>query len=190
MSSPEQFNGQEKAEIKAPSAERRVEKLPNNPESKPELSPRDTEARAEKARNEALEKAVSVEAGGKEKAEKHTDTPRRRGPISKKQREQSFSQTMHHVQNELNAPSRTFSKVIHNKYIEKTSEIVGGSIARPNAILAGAFMAFLLTLIIYVIAKTFGYNLSGFETIGAFIIGWILGVVYDYLKILFVGKKY
>jgi len=51
-------------------------------------------------------------------------------------------------------------------------------------------MAFLLTLIIYVIAKTFGYNLSGFETIGAFIIGWILGVVYDYLKILFVGKKY
>jgi len=188
MSNQEQLNNHEnKAEIQRPSIEH-VEKISKTPESTPELSPRDIETRAERARKEALESAVSVESGGNEKAEKHNNNPRR-GPISKKQREKSFSQTMHHVQNELPVLNRTFSKVIHNKYIEKTSDIVGSSVARPNAMLAGAFMAFLLTLVIYTTAKTFGYTLSGFETIASFAFGWVLGVVYDYLKVLFTGKK-
>lgn len=188
MSNQEQLNNHEnQAEVHKPAIER-LEKITKTPESSPELSPRDIEARAEKARKEALESAVSVESGGKEKAEKHDDTSRR-GPISKKQREKSFSETMHRVQNELPVMGRTYSKVIHNKYIEKPSEIVGNTIARPNALLAGAFMAFLLTLVVYTTAKTFGYTLSGFETIASFVVGWTLGIIYDYLRLLFTGKK-
>ena len=44
-------------------------------------------------------------------------------------------------------------------------------------------------LIIYTIAKTIGYKLSGFETIAAFLIGWLIGLIYDYLRILITGKK-
>jgi hypothetical protein len=42
---------------------------------------------------------------------------------------------------------------------------------------------------VYLIAKNLGYVLSGFETIGAFAIGWIIGVLYDYFRVMVTGKK-
>ena len=71
----------------------------------------------------------------------------------------------------------------------------GGSIGestagqRPNAILAGAVVAFVLVLAVYLISKFYGYTLSGFETIGAFIVGWVLGILYDFFKVMITGKK-
>lgn len=141
---------------------------------------------AEQARVEALKTAVSIENVGK-KVEK-TAQPRP-GTINKKQKNESFKRTMKRVQSELPIAERLFSKVIHNKTVEKTSDIIGSSIARPNLILSGAFSAFLLTLITYWIAKRVGYQLSGSETIIAFIIGWLIGIAYDYLRLLFTGKK-
>lgn len=187
----EQFqNNQERGNETQKTAAEQLEKLSKSPEASVELSPRDVEARAEKARVEALETAISVESGGKEKESKAPSSSPRRGPINKSQRDKSYKHTMKQVQNELPAVSRAFSKVIHNKTIEKTSEVLGDTIARPNAILAGAFSAFILTLLTYTVAKTIGYALSGFETIAAFIVGWLIGIVYDYMRVLFTGKKF
>jgi len=111
------------------------------------------------------------------------------GPISKKGRDKSFKRTMAQIQKELPVSSKVFSKIIHNNVIEKTSDTIGSTIARPNALFAGAFTAFILTLLTYTVAKTIGYSLSGFETIAAFILGWIIGIAYDYLKVLITGKK-
>jgi hypothetical protein len=153
-------------------------------------SPRDADTKAERAREAALESAVSVESGSKEKDRKSEPTvAKRRGPISKKQKEASFKRRIQEVQAQESAPSRAFSKVIHNKVVEKTSDVVGSTIARPNAILAASVTAFLLTLIVYVTAKVIGYQLSGFETIAAFIIGWVAGIIYDYLRVIITGKK-
>jgi hypothetical protein len=178
---------EDSAETKRPLIEKH-EVLNENPDTKVELSPRDIEARAEKARVEALETAVSVESKSIEKEPKKSPTSRR-GPINKKQREKSFKQTMGQVQKELPTSNRIFSKFIHNNVVEKTSDVVGSTIARPNALFAGAFVAFVLTMITYTVAKTIGYSLSGFETIAAFIIGWLIGMTYDYLRILITGKK-
>ena len=164
------------------------ERLVETPETSVELSPRDIEARAEKARLEALETAVSVESKSVEKETNKSPTTRR-GQINKKQREKSFKQTMVQVLKELPASNRVFSKVIHNNIVEKTSDVIGNTVARPNAVFAGAFVAFILTILTYSIAKTMGYPLSGFETIAAFIIGWVIGISYDYLRILITGKK-
>ncbi|HRN90324.1 MAG TPA: hypothetical protein PK543_01410, partial [Candidatus Saccharibacteria bacterium] len=76
-----------------------------------------------------------------------------------------------------------------NKTVEKVSDVVGSTVARPNAVLSGAVSAFILTLAVYIVAKTIGYRLSGFETIAAFIVGWTIGILYDYLRILITGKK-
>jgi len=190
MSSPEQLqtNSERGVESKEAAAEQ-LEKLRSNPESAVEISPRDAEKRAENARFEALETAISIESGSKEKMKgNESSAPKRRGPISKKQKEASFKRQMKEVQTQLSPTSRLFSKVIHNKAIEKTSELVGATVARPNAILAGAVSAFILTLGIYLLAKNLGYVLSGFETIGTFILGWIIGILYDYFRVLITGK--
>lgn len=167
-----------------------VEKAASKLESAAELSPKDSEAKVEQARQKATEHAVSVEAGGKEK-----DTPKdprikfRRGPIDKKTREKSYKQTVSRIQGELPVASRTFSKIIHNKAVEATSEALANTVARPNAILAGAVAAFILTLLTYVVAKTLGYKLSGSETIVSFTVGWLIGLIYDYFRLLITGKK-
>lgn len=89
----------------------------------------------------------------------------------------------------MSPSARAFSKVIHNKAVEKVSDVGAATVARPNAILSGAIFAFVLTLGVYLIAKHLGYPLSGFESIGAFILGWILGIVYDFLKVMITGRK-
>lgn len=61
--------------------------------------------------------------------------------------------------------------------------------ARPNAILAGSVVAFFAVLGVYLLAKNLGYVLSGFETIAAFVIGWIIGILYDYFRTMITGKK-
>jgi hypothetical protein len=96
---------------------------------------------------------------------------------------------MDEVRSQMSAPSRSFSKVIHNKGVEKTSEVVGSTIARPNALLSGAIFAFVLTLIVYLVAKNIGYPLSGFETIAAFVLGWALGIAYDFIKVMVTGRR-
>lgn len=145
---------------------------------------------ADDLRNEALEKATSSEKEKKNKEQEASPAERRsQGPLSKAEKDASFAATMTEVQGQMTAPSRTFSKVIHNKAVEKASESVGGTIARPNAILTGAVFAFALTLGVYLLAKNLGYPLSGFETIAAFILGWALGVVYDFFKVMITGRQ-
>ena len=108
---------------------------------------------------------------------------------SRKQQDESYKQTVIRAQKDMHPINLIFSKFIHNQLIEKTSDFFEKTIARPNLILAGSIFSFTLTLIAYVIAKKYGYILSGFETILAFIIGWIVGLIYDYFLALFTGKK-
>lgn len=190
MSNPEQLLASPENNLEAigEAARNRSEQLQNQ-ETSVETSPESVERQVERARAEALEVAISVEAGGAEKDKKPaTSAPRqkRSSPIS---REESFNRTMSDVQRELDDASRTFSKVIHNKNVEVASEAIGRTIARPRAIAAGSFMALVLTFALYMIAKFYGYQLSGFETIGAFIFGWCLGLIYDFLRNLITGKR-
>lgn len=172
------------------SAREQAEKLHAKHERLGELAPEDGEKSAERARVEALETAISVEAGGTEKKRGGEPSPAtRRGPISKKERDASYSRTMKKVQSELSGPSRTFSKIIHNKAVEKASDTLGATVARPNAIAAGAIAAFLATLATYYVAKDMGYQLSGFETIGAFAAGWVAGLLFDYFRVMITGKR-
>lgn len=145
-----------------------------------------------KARNEALKEAVSVERGSAEKKTKEpvgSPAKRRHGVVSKKERKASYKRRMKTVQAELPPAQRAFSKVIHAPVIEKTSEVVGATIARPNAVLAGSMVAFFAVLLVYLLARHFGYTLSGFETIGAFIVGWLIGILFDFFRIMITGKK-
>lgn len=192
-SEPEKLNTspERSAEALGETIDEQREQLRAKHEKAGELSPEDGERKAEKARVEALENAVSVEAGGAEKKrDSEPSSPAaRRGRVTKKERDASYKRTMKQVQEEMSPAERTFSKVIHNKTVEKTSEVVGATVARPNAMLSGAIAAFVITLVVYTIAKTIGYQLSGFESIGSFVIGWIIGMLFDYLRVLVTGKR-
>jgi len=154
-----------------------------------EKSPEQNHENLEDVRREALENATSVEEEKKHEERETSPAERRTGPISKQEREASYKATMDEIQTHMSPASRAFSKIIHNKAVEKTSEAVGNTVARPNAILAGSLCAFVLTLGVYLLAKNMGHELSGFETIGAFALGWIIGLGYDFVKTMITGRK-
>lgn len=136
----------------------------------------------------SAEKAAEVEKKKTEKEvaplEKRRDTPAQRKAKAKA----SYKKTMKETQAQMKPAERSFSKVIHTPVVEKTSEALGSTVARPNAILAGSATAFLFTLGLYLFAKYYGYPLSGSETIAAFVLGWIVGLLFDYLRVMVTGR--
>lgn len=143
---------------------------------------------------EALKDAQEL-AHSTDKKKRDTDerpaspAERRRGAPSKKQLEKSFKAQMSNVQTEMSPASRLFSSFIHTAPVEKVSNAVGATLARPNAMLSGSITAFISITALYFIARYFGYRLSGSETIAAFAGGWILGVILEYLSHLFKRNK-
>lgn len=166
-----------------------AETLREKREKAGETSHESGETSSERARMEALENAISIEKKSLSKEVTQTPPAARRGAINKRELDVTYNRTMKQVQSELSAPSRAFSKVIHNKGVEKASDALESTIARPNAMLAGAIFAFIVTLAIYLIAKNYGYRLSGFETIGGFILGWVIGLLFDYFRVMITGKR-
>lgn len=187
---PEQLRGGvETGRETGEAAREQAERLKGRYEKVGELTPDQKEAAVEKARVEASKEALlSKEAGGAEKEQQAPQGPSARR-ITAKEKERVFQETMKSVRSHLNAPERTFSKIIHNKAVEKTSDVVGNTVARPNAILAGSLAALLLTGAVYILARTFGYPLSGFETIGSFIIGFVLGILFDFFRVMITGRR-
>jgi hypothetical protein len=140
----------------------------------------------------ALEQATELagKADAKKEAHKHTSpVERRKGAPTKKQRARAFDTKMKEVQSEMRPSERVVSKLIHAKPVEQASDFVGSTLARPNAMLSGSIAAFIGVTVFYFIAKYYGYHLSGFETIGAFVLGWIIGILYDYFSVMIRGHK-
>lgn len=114
---------------------------------------------------------------------------RRTGPINKKQLAESFKAQMKDAEAEMKPSERVFSRFLHSKPVEKTADALGSTVARPNAMLSGSIAAFLGVTILYFVAKYYGFQLSGSETILTFVGGWIIGLLYDYFSVMIRGHK-
>lgn len=99
-----------------------------------------------------------------------------------------YADILHQARSHMNRPARIFSQFIHLRPIEIISDLLAATLFRPLPLLFAGLMAAALPLAIWIIAKYFGYNLSGTESIIAFIFGWLTGVIVDYTKILATGK--
>lgn len=173
-------NQEQNAEIlEQAGLEKRAElekKLENNAEKSGEQNPDD-------ARHE-IEKIVAERNAKEEQEKRETDSAEKleQKPITKHDIDAKYKDTMKNMQSQLTAPSRAFSKVIHNPVVEKTSEVIGNTVARPNLVIAGAIGA-IASAVVYIVANKYGYELSGFETIGLFILGWAIGAIIEYIRV-------
>jgi hypothetical protein len=108
---------------------------------------------------------------------------------TKKQLDENFDRSMETIRQDMKPASRAFSKVIHNKVVEKTSDAVANTVARPNLIIAGGLGTLILCSAVYLVAKQYGYVLSGFEAIGTFILGWGIGAIIEFARVGFINQK-
>ena len=188
--SPEVQHGGIEVGIEAQrAAAEQSEKLTEQLERTPEQSPEKRAERIESARSATKEALLSKERGGAESKKGGEPTHAAVKKVTRQEKDIAYNKTLKEVRSQMSAPSRAFSSIIHIPAVEKTSEIVGTTIARPNAILAGSLSALILVSAVYWVAKTYGYPLSGFETIGAFILGWIVGLMVDYFRVMATGGR-
>ncbi|QHN42461.1 hypothetical protein GII36_01165 [Candidatus Mycosynbacter amalyticus] len=116
-----------------------------------------------------------------------TGSPRQASPSSRAA--QSFATTMHQARTHMRRPARAWSHLIHWRPLDIASNALGITVARPNAILYGSVVSICVTLSMYLIAKHYGYTLSGSESLVAFAIGWVIGIVIDYTHLLITGGR-
>lgn len=88
---------------------------------------------------------------------------------------------MKNMQSQLTAPSQPLAKVIHNPVVEKNSEVIG-NIGKAKPSYSWCYRCNSLSRSIYSSRKC-GYELSGFETIGLFILGWAIGAIIEYIRV-------
>lgn len=142
------------------------------------------------AHKEASELADKADKKKEAEVQAHVEKHNYRGAPSKKQLRESFNNQMDAVREELGLGGKITSRIIHNPLIETASNFISSTVARPNALLSGSIMAFVTVTALYVLAKHYGFQLSGFETIAAFVLGWIVGTFYDYLVTVFRRHKH
>lgn len=190
MANPEQAPLNNEQALSPETGKERLEQLSEATEQAAEQSSFDREQSEASARAEAMDTALSVEArGAEQKRDVDAPSPPKR-KNTRKARKENFKKEMKQIQSEMKPGEKAFSKTIHNPVVENMSEGLAATIARPNAILAGSVTAFALTLGVYLVAKSIGYQLSGAESILSFVIGWLIGLIYDFLRVMITGKKH
>lgn len=173
------------AEISTDAVDKLGEQLTERAERAAEKAREAKEAAAE-ARHKAAELARSAEEEVTKTAETIKQSTAQ--PLTKQDVAERYQQTLRRVQSQLPAPSRAFSKVIHNPVVDKASDVIGNTVARPNLIIAGAIGA-IASIIVYVIAQRYGYPLSGSEAMVLFVLGWLIGAIIEYARIGFANKR-
>lgn len=123
---------------------------------------------ASKSKQEGLKKNKE-----REKSEKDQPTL-----VNKELKALAYKRTLHRMQRKLPAPSRAFSKVIHNPVVETVSDVTGKTVARPSGVLAGGIFAFLGSSLFLYITKHYGYEynylLFALFFVGGFFVGLLV----------------
>jgi hypothetical protein len=91
----------------------------------------------------------------------------------------NYIQTLNSVQRRLTPVSRSFSKVIHAPIVEKSSEVLEKTIARPSITVGATWTALIIGSVFYFTARHYGYELSGSEITLSFVLGAIIGLALE-----------
>lgn len=180
MSAEHGHTSQEKVQL--PTIERH-EQVRSREKESPQEAIKPQEARAEVEKAYEHKKAPPAAEASSDKA-----TARTHHVISSTQKQKAYNKIMKDVQKDMSPSARSFSKFIHTPTIEATSEVVGNTIARPTSILYGSICAFAILFGTYLLAQHNGFRLSGFEFIGLFIVGWLIGLLADFFRHMITGK--
>ncbi len=136
----------------------------------------------EKEVTEARKTVESEAISGKETAPGSSEKKSQQA-ITKAEKTRTYKMTMQRAQNQMSKPSKTFSKFIHNPTVERTSEALGATVARPSGILGAGIMGFIGISIVLYYARQNGCPINNRYTlvIGLFVGGWLLGMVFEFI---------
>lgn len=132
---------------------------------------------------EALINKVEKEALSSSEYRKEEKKPASSHPalVNKQLKDMAYSRALVRTRKHLSIASRVFSKAVHSKILDRPSESIGKTIARPSSMMGGAIVAFIGTSLLLWITKKYGYEYNYLAAVLLFGIGMILGLVVESL---------
>lgn len=181
MSSPEtNINNSSEKQLEPENHENkeRVQRQIENLESKAENAHETQREQLEIARHEVKKMAPEAKPH-------HGHEHRAPTPPGRKEKEQTYRHTLASIQRELPTRfSRSFSKMIHQPIIEKASDITGKTIFRPSLMLGTTLGALIGGSTFYLLAKRYGFPISGSEFLLFGLVGALLSLAGEGLHFL------
>lgn len=147
----------------------------------------------EKLNQEALEKTAErvevndLQEAVQETAKRSEETTVEEKPAAASQefgayaalKGETYSRTLKRVQERLSKPEQAMSKVMHNKTVEKVSDELGKTAARPSGILGGGIMSLVGSFVLLYMTKKYGFEYNFFIFFVLLAAGFALGVVLE-----------
>lgn len=94
--------------------------------------------------------------------------------ITKDIKTKSYNETLRQVRHNLNKTEKTFSRIIHQPFVEKLSNISAKTVARPAGILGGGILAFAGGIFVLTVAKMQGFSYNFLLIIILYLSGYLL----------------
>lgn len=109
-------------------------------------------------------------------------------PINRELKDTAYQRTLSRTRRQMSAPSRTFSKIVHQPAVEAVSDTMATTVARPSGILAGGITAFIGSSLFLWISRHYGYEYNFLLFSLLFIGGFFIGLIIE-LVLRFTAKK-
>ena len=134
---------------------------------------------------EKLTASAEKHAAHKHEAAVHVEReqPKSHHPVyvNKHLKDTAYTRALTRAQKRLSTPGRVFSKVVHNDVVDRASEVVGNTVARPSGMLGGALFAFIGTSALLWVTRHFGYDYNYLAVILLFVFGMATGLLLESL---------
>lgn len=137
-----------------------------------------------------IAESIEKQAVSKEAHHSTQETQRASHPavISRELKNVAFSRSMTRVRKRLSAPSRVFSRFIHNNVVDAVSETVGSTVARPSAMLGGSALSLVGLLGFSWITRHYGYAYNFTVATLLFVVGLFAGLIIELIVRKTFGK--
>jgi flagellar biosynthesis GTPase FlhF len=105
---------------------------------------------------------------------------------NKELKEMAYKRTLSRVRQQMSAPDRLVSRIIHQPTVNAISEAASKTIGRPSGLLGGGFLSLVGTSAYYYMTKHYGYEYSYLVFIlllaGGLIAGWLVEALWYLFK--------
>jgi flagellar biosynthesis GTPase FlhF len=144
------------------------------------------EHQADQARHKAAQEALS----GKDVSVEHqAHSETNSFGLERNLKSKAYAKSLERIRSQLSPSERTFSKVIHNPTVDKTSNLVGKTVARPSGFLGGSICALLGSIILIYTSKHYGFRYNYLLFIILFAGGYVIGSFIELLVWLAASRR-
>jgi Ca2+-dependent lipid-binding protein len=142
----------------------------------------------ETSKSKVESSAVSKETASKA-FENSKSNPSQHIPLATKHlKSEKYKHTLSSTQKHLGAVEKRFSKIAHNPAVDAVSELAEKTIARPNSLLFGSMSAFIVSTLLYLMSRHYGWSYKFSSVLVGFVGGFMLGLLIELAIRLFKKK--